>query len=149
MPKPSGSTRKFLLDTNVFIAAVKDPERQTGTLRLLLKIITDPGIGLVGNVLLAAELSRYAELFESERAAVLIAALLAKMEVGIVTEGCVRACRAYISTPDRVDVLHAATCLQTGAALITNDRHFDRIKAAGIIEVLSVGEAIKRLLRGA
>ena len=146
MPKPSGSTRKFLLDTNVFIAAVKDTERQTGTLRLLLKIITDPSIGLVGNVLLAEELSRYAELFESERAAVLIAALLAKMEIGVVPAGCVRACRAHISTPDRVDVLHAATCLQTGAALITDDRHFDGIKAAGIIEVWSVSEAIKRLL---
>lgn len=146
MPKSSGSTRKFLLDTNVFIAAVKYPERHTGTLRLLLKIVTDPGIGLVGNVLLAEEMSRYAELFRSERAAVLISALLTKMEIGIVPEGCVKACRAHISTPDKVDVLHAATCLQTGAALITNDRHFDRIKEAGIIEVLSVSEATKKLL---
>ena len=146
MRRSSGSTRKFLLDTNVFIAAVKDPERQTGTFRLLLKIVMDHGIGLVGNVLLAEEMSRYAELFRSERAAVLIAALLGKMEIGIVPEGCVKACRAYISTPDKVDVLHAATCLKTGAALITNDRHFDRIKEAGIIEVLSVSEAIKKLL---
>jgi predicted nucleic acid-binding protein len=71
---------------------------------------------------------------------------MAKMEIAAVAEGCVKACRAHVPTPDRVDVLHAATCLQTGAALITNDRHFDRIKKEGIIEVLSLGEAIKKLL---
>jgi len=146
MQRSRGSTRKFLLDTNVFIAAVKDPERQTDTLRLLLKFVKDPGIELVGDVLLAAEMSRYAELLKSERAAMLISALLAKMEIGMVPEGCVRACITYISTPDKADVLHAAACLQTGAALITNDKHFDVIKKAGIIEVLSVSEAIKKLL---
>jgi len=146
MPRSSGSTRKFLLDTNVFVAAVKNPERQTDTLRLLLRIVSDPDVELVGNVLLAEELSRYAELLGSERAALLVSALLAKMEIAAVTEGCVKACRAHVPTPDKVDVLHAATCLQTGAAMITNDRHFDKIKAAGIIEVLGLGEAIKKLL---
>ncbi|MFH1821604.1 MAG: PIN domain-containing protein [Methanobacteriota archaeon] len=146
MRRSSGSTRKFLLDANVFIAAVKDPERQTDTLRLLLKIVKDPGIELVGDVLLAEEMSRYAELLKSERAALFISALLAKMEIGVVPDGCVKACLAHIATPDKADVLHAAACLQTGAALITNDRHFDVIKKAGIIEVLSVSEAIKKLL---
>ena len=146
MQKSRGSTQTFLLDTNVFIAAVKDPERQTGTFQLLLKIIKDPSIKLLGNVLLAREMSRYAELFKSKRAAVLISALLAKMELVMVPKNYIKLCKTYIQTPDKADVLHAATCLQTGAVLITNDKHFNRIKREGVIEVLSVSEAIKELL---
>jgi len=146
MQKSRGSTQTFLLDTNVFIAAVKDPERQTSTFQLLLKIIKDPSIKLLGNVLLAREMGRYAELFKSKRAAVLISALLAKMELVMVPKSYIKLCKTYIRTPDKADVLHAATCLQTGAVLITNDKHFDRIKREGVIEVLSVSEAIKELL---
>jgi predicted nucleic acid-binding protein len=43
-------------------------------------------------------------------------------------------------------VVHAATCLHTGAILISNDAHFDGIKEDGIIEVWSITEAIKKLL---
>ncbi len=135
-----------MLDTNVFIAAIKAPERQTSTFELLLKLIKDPDIRLVGNVLLAEEMHRYAELLKSRRAAILISALLSKMELVKVPENYVKICKSYIRTPDKADVLHAATCLQTGAALITNDRHFDRIKGEGIIEVLGVSEAIKKPL---
>ncbi|OPY47221.1 MAG: hypothetical protein A4E46_00565 [Methanosaeta sp. PtaU1.Bin016] len=44
------------------------------------------------------------------------------------------------------DTVHAATCLHTGAVLISNDAHFDRINDAGIIEVWKISEAIKRIL---
>ena len=46
----------------------------------------------------------------------------------------------------RADVVHAATCLHTGAVLISNDAHFDGIKEVGIIEVWSITDAIKKLL---
>ena len=140
------ATRIFLLDNNVFIAAIKDPTRLTDTLQLLLKIIRDPSIKLVGNDLLAEEMLRYAKLLKSETTTMIFSALLSKMELVKVLKNYRKICRTYIRTLDRADVLHAATCLQTGAALITNDRHFDRIKKEGIIEVLSVGEAIKKLL---
>lgn len=146
MRKLRSSTQTFLLDTNVFIAAIKDPERQTSTFQLLLKIIKDPGIMLVGNILLAEEMRRYIELFKSKKAAVLVSPLLGKMELVRVPENYVRICKTYIRTPDKADVLHAATCLQTGATLITNDRHFDRIKKEGITKVLSVSEAVGKLL---
>jgi len=146
MRKLRSSTQTFLLDTNVFIAAIKDPEGQTSTFQLLLKIIKNPGIGLVGNILLAEEMRRYIELFKSKKAAVLVSSLLGKMELVRVPENYVRICKTYIRTPDKADVLHAATCLQTGATLITNDRHFDRIKKEGIIKVLSVSEAVRKLL---
>lgn len=146
MRKLRPSTRTFLLDTNVLIAAIKGPERQTSTFQLLLRIIKDPSIRLVGNVLLADEMRRYVELFKSKRAAMLISSLLSKMELVKVPESYVKVCKTYIRTPDKADVLHAAACLQTGSALITNDRHFDRIRDEGIIKVLSVSEAIKGLL---
>jgi predicted nucleic acid-binding protein len=130
----------------VLIAAIKGPERQTSTFQLLLRIIKDPSIRLVGNVLLADEMRRYVELFKSKRAAMLISSLLSKMELVKVPESYVKVCKTYIRTPDKADVLHAAACLQTGSALITNDRHFDRIRDEGIIKVLSVSEAIKGLL---
>jgi predicted nucleic acid-binding protein len=41
----------------------------------------------------------------------------------------------YFPPKETVDVVLAATCLQEGAVLITNDRHFDRIKKEGIIDV--------------
>ena len=47
----------------------------------------------------------------------------------------VKICRPYFPPKETVDVVLAATCLQEGAVLITNDRHFDRIKKEGIIDV--------------
>ena len=44
------------------------------------------------------------------------------------------------------NVFISAAYLQTGATLITNDRHFDTIRDQGIIEVWSTAEAIRRLL---
>ena len=146
MRRSKPATRTFLLDTNVFIAAIKDPTRQTNTLRLLLEFIKNPSIRLVGNDLLVEEMLRYVELLKSETAAVLVSALLSKMELVRVSRNHRKVCKTYIRTPDKADVLHAATCLQTGAVLITNDKHFDQIKREGAIEVLSVSEAIKKLL---
>jgi predicted nucleic acid-binding protein len=44
MKRSRSAIQTFLLDTNVFIAAVKNPTRQTDTLRLLLKLIRGPNI---------------------------------------------------------------------------------------------------------
>jgi AbrB family looped-hinge helix DNA binding protein len=43
----------------------------------------------------------------------------------------------------RAGIYHAATCLQEGAILITNDRHFDRIRNEKIIEVWGISKAIE------
>lgn len=63
----------------------------------------------------------------------LISALLAKMAFVRVFRNYVKICKTYTQTPDKAGVLHAATCLQIGAILITDDRHFDNIKKEGII----------------
>ena len=135
-----------MLDSNVFIAAIKNPRKQTTTLRLLVKIVEDPDITLVADELLLDEMLRYAELLKSQTAATIVAALLTKTTIVRVPRNYRKICKTYVETPDRADILHAGTCLQTGAILITNDHHFDRIRKEGIIKVWSITEAIERLL---
>ena len=147
MRRSKSITRVFLLDTNVFISAIKEPRRQTGTLSLILHIIEDPRIGLVGNALLAEEMARYAELLNSETAATLLHALIAKMEIIKIQENYLKICKTYIETPDKADILHAATCLQTNATLISNDHHFNRIREEAIIKMWNTTEAIQKLLK--
>ena len=147
MRRSKSITRVFLLDTNVFISAIKEPRRQTGTLSLILHIIEEPSISLVGNALLAEEMTRYAELLKSETAATLLHALIAKMEIVKVQENYLKICKTYIETPDKADILHAATCLQTNATLISNDHHFNRIRDEAIIKVWNTTESIQKLLK--
>lgn len=145
MPASERTTRTFLLDTNVFVAAVKTPHRETATLRFLLALLARDDVGLVGNVYWVEEVLRYAEEFESETAAWLVGALLGRVRIVSVARNFVAVCAKYVRTRDPADVLHAATCLQDGAILVSNDRHFDRIRDEGVIEVWSITKAIRSL----
>ena len=146
MTRSDPGTGTLLLDNNVFASTIKDPTRETATLKLILEMIRDKDIGLVGNEFLAEEMARYAEAFRSETASLLLHALISKMDIVDVQERFTAACRSAMGTEDPADLLHAATCLQTGATFITNDRHFDTIRDEGIIDVWSTAEAIRRLL---
>lgn len=143
MTASARSTRTFLLDTNVFVAAVKNPRRETATLRFLLGLLSRTDVSLVGNPFWVEEMLRYAEAFRSETAAWLVGALLGRTRVVHVERNFVTVCAKYVSTPDAVDVLLAATCLQERAILVTNDRHFDRIRDEGVVEVWSITEAMR------
>ncbi|MFW6111115.1 MAG: PIN domain-containing protein [Thermoproteota archaeon] len=147
MTRSKSDTQIFLLDTNPFISAIKHPRKKTGTLRLILYIIQDPNLRLVGNDLLVEEMARYAELFRSETAATLLYALIAKMELIHVQQNHIKICKSYMETPDKMDILHAATCLQTNAVLISNDHHFHHIREEGIISVWTATQAISKLLK--
>ncbi len=146
MKRSEPSTRTFLLDNNVFIAAIKYPKKQTKTLKLLIRIIKDQEIKLVGDKLLAEEMLRYAELLKSRTATTIVGGLLTKTTIVNVSENYRKICKAYLRTPDKADILHAAACLQTSSILITNDKHFDKIRKEGIIKVWSITEAIRKLL---
>ena len=135
-------TRTFLLDTNVFVSAIRRSERQTATLGLILSLIETEDVELVGNDLLAEEMVRYAEEFRSETASWLIGALLRKTRFVQVKKSFRAVSRKYIKTPDPADLLHAATCLQESAVLISNDKHYSQIAEAGIVEVWTVAKAI-------
>jgi predicted nucleic acid-binding protein len=133
---------KYFLDTNVFIAAIKNPKKETGTLRLILKIIESDDIHLIGDEFLIEEMVRYAEEFRSETASWILGALLTKMDIVEVTENFIKICKSYIRTPNLADIIHAAICLKTDAVLITNDSYFNKIRDEGIIEVWSIRKAI-------
>jgi len=139
-------TRIFLLDTNVFVSAIKRSDRQTATLGLILNLIEMEDVKLVGNDLLAEEMVRYAEEFRSETASWLIGALLRKTRFVQVKKSFRAVCRRYVKTPDPGDLLHAATCLQESAVLISNDKHYSQIAEAGIVEVWTVAEAISHFI---
>ncbi len=145
MPASEGTTRTFLLDTNVIVAAIRHARRQTDSLRLLLNLLGREDVKLVGNGYWVEEMIRYAEEFRSETVTWLISALLERTRVVRVTRNFVTVCARYVTTPDLADVAHAATCLQEHAILISNDRHFDRIRDAGVVEVWSISDAIRAM----
>jgi hypothetical protein len=55
-------------------------------------------------------------------------------------------CLPFFPQSQEADILHAATCLNANGILISNDRHFEKIRTAGIIVVWNISEAIERLL---
>ena len=135
-----------LLDTNVFVSAIKDPAKETDTFRLLVRILRSDDVLLVGNEVLVREYLRYAEAFPSPTAAALAASLVERTQLVHVEDRFLRACAPYVPAERAADRLHAATCLQTGAALVSNDRHVRSLRAAGVVEVLTTSEAIRRWL---
>jgi len=54
--------------------------------------------------------------------------------------------KPYFPESEKADLYHAATCLKTGAPLISNDRHFDEIGRSKLIRVLKTSEAIKEII---
>jgi hypothetical protein len=58
----------------------------------------------------------------------------------------IRICMRFIPENEFADAVHAATCLEAGAILISNDAHFDEIKESELIEVWKISEAIGNIL---
>jgi len=132
-----------LVDTNLFIAAIKNPKRETASLRLLMELTDNSTIVLIGNEFLIMEMEKYAQVFESKRGKEILRKLIDKTDVLDVNEKFLHVCKPYFTENQLIDIYHAATCLQEGAILITNDRHFDRIRNEKIIEVWSISKAIE------
>ena len=139
---PGKSTEKFLIDTNVFIAAVK--RGWTDTTELLLHLLSSGKYRLIANDVLLAEYRKYAERLNAMD---FYEFLVRRVEVVNPKPDDVQKVLPYFPKSQAADAVHAATCLITGAVLITNDRHFERISKAGLIEVWSITTAIKRLIR--
>jgi len=145
MRSSKNDTKPFLLDTNVFIAAIKNLKKETQTLGLILKIIEREDVQLIGDEFLIEEMIKYAEEFKSETALWILSALLDKMEFVDVGDNFFKICKNYIKTPNIADIVHAAACLKTDAILITNDKHFNKIRNEGIIKVWNISKMIKEL----
>ena len=139
-------TQQFLVDANVFIAAIKNPKKEPRSLDLIIELIQNKKICLVGNDLLLLEFGRYSEKFKSETASHLLKKLKDKIKVVDVKEDSIKISRKYIPKAEIVDIIHVATCIQEGSILITNDKHFDKISRNGVIEVWNITKAIENLL---
>lgn len=138
--------QQFLVDANVFVAAIKNPEKKAGALDLILELISNEDVLLVGNDLLLLEFDKYSGRFKSETSTHLIKRLKDKMMVAEVSKNLIKKCSEYFAENNVVDIVHAATCLQENSILITNDRHFDKISRNNVIEVWNISRAIKNLL---
>lgn len=138
---PARSSR-YLLDNTVFIAAVKSG--WTRSTELVYNLLDGPA-ELFADELLIDEYEKYAEALGASD-------LLNYMKKVVIhlnpTQAEIDACAPFFPERELSDVVHAATCLHLDAVLITNDRHFDRIKEDGLIEVWSNTKAIRRLLDG-
>lgn len=142
--KPRKSvTNQFLIDTNVFIASIKNPGRKTGSLDLILNLIANPDINLVGNDLLLLEFEKYHKRFNSMVASRILKNLKHRIKLVEVKPIHIKKCAKYMPQKEIVDIVHAATCLQEDAVLISNDKHFTELNDAGIIEVWTMTKAIE------
>jgi len=143
-------SRRFLLDTNVFIAAFKSG--YTKTARLLAELLASHEYELVVNTILLREYEKWLERLSEKipqirvRAQILYTLIKEKAVIVEPDREHIEACRPYIPETEYADLYHAATCLKAGAILVTNDKDFNRIKEAGIIEVWSISKAIKEIL---
>jgi predicted nucleic acid-binding protein len=138
---PARSSR-YLLDNTVFIAAVK--RRWTKSTELIYHFL-DSQAEIFANELLIFEYEKYAKTLGTYE-------LLTYLKKAIIevnpSQDEIDTCGAFFPESEMSDIVHAATCLYADAVLVTNDRHFDKIKKAEIIEVWSNAKAIKRLLDG-
>lgn len=137
---------RLLPDANLFVAAVRHRGRETDSLRLLARLAEDQRYELIGDRYLVEEYQRYALAFHSLTAAGLLSSVLEKMRVVRPHDRFIAACLPFLPAKELADLIHAAACLETGAALISNDRHFDRIASAGLIHRFTLSEAIEALL---
>jgi predicted nucleic acid-binding protein len=138
---PARSSR-YLLDNTVFIAAVK--HKWTKSTELINHLLDSPA-ELFANELLIFEYEKYARTLGTYE-------LLGYLKKAVIqvnpSQEEIDTCAAFFPESELSDIVHAATCLYADAVLISNDNHFNRIKKAGIIEVWSNTEAIRRLLYG-
>jgi predicted nucleic acid-binding protein len=138
---PARSSR-YLLDNTVFIAAVK--RRWTKSTELIYHLLNSQA-EIFANELLIFEYEKYAKTLGTYE-------LLTYLKKAVIevnpSQDEIDTCGAFFPESEMSDIVHAATCLYADAVLVTNDRHFDKIKKAEIIEVWSNAKAIKRLLDG-
>jgi predicted nucleic acid-binding protein len=99
--------------------------------------------GIQNNKALLAEYEKYAQELEAEYVFVYLKSRIILTDQ---SEDEVHRCKPFFPESQASDVVHAATCLHTAAVLITTDKHFDKIRDAGLIRVWSISEAINNLL---
>ncbi len=132
---------RFVLDNNLIIAAIKSGWKRSTDLLFTL-LLSDATI-CVNNELLFEYEKYINKIIGLPHLFLLIQRRSTLIDPSI---DALLACRQFFPESEFADAVHAATCLEAEADLITNDAHFDRIKESKLIEVWSISETIGRIL---
>lgn len=137
--------KRYMIDTNVFIAAFRSG--YTTTTRLLLELIFDDSTEFVGDDILIKEYEKWFNIITAKHpetrdlATLLLTLILSKIRIVKPKPSDIEKVRNYIPENEDADAYHAATCLETGAILITNDKDFQELKR---IRSSVSGQSLKR-----
>ena len=143
--------KRFMADTNVFIAAFKSG--YTVTTKLLLKLLLDPEVELIVDDILLKEYDRWFKTLSEkipeirEQAELLYTLIKAKAKLEYPSNDDINKVKQYLPETETADIYHAATCLKANCILVTNDNDFQELKRAGVVEVWTISEAVRKLLK--
>ncbi len=132
---------RFVLDNNLVIAAVESGWTKSTNL-LMTILLSDADLFVNDELLLEYEryIHRVLGLYH-------LCLLISNRAQNIdPSRQSLEACRPFFPESQYADIVHAATCLEAGATIITNDAHFKRIQEAGLIEVWSISKALREVL---
>ncbi len=141
--------KRFIVDTNVFIAAFKSG--YTATTKLLQKLLSDPGVDLIVDDILLVEYEKWLNQLSSklpsikDQAETLYYLIKAKAVKVRPEKVDIETVKPHMPKSEYADTYHAAACLRADSILITNDKDFNNIRKLKIIKVWSITEALERL----
>ncbi len=136
-----GRDSRFVLDNNLIISAIKSGWKRSTDLLFTL-LLSDAAIFV--NKELLFEYEKYINKILGLPHLFL---LIQKRSVLIdPSTDALCVCRPFFPESEFADIVHAATCLEAEAILISNDAHFNEIKKSALIEVWNISEAIRRIL---
>jgi predicted nucleic acid-binding protein len=132
---------RFVLDNNLIIAAIKSGWKRSTDLLFTL-LLSDASIFV--NKELLFEYEKYINKILGmphlflliQRRSILIDPSMDSLLI----------CRRFFPESEFADAVHAATCFEARAILISNDAHFDKIRESELIEVWRISEAIAKVL---
>ena len=143
--------KRFMVDTNVFIAAFKSG--YTATTELLLRLLLDPEVELIADDVLLREYEKWFKILSAKipkirrQAELLYSLIQAKIKMALPGKNDIDRIKPYMPETEIADMYHAATCLKTNSILITNDKDFQELAKQGIVKVWTISEAIRKLLK--
>ena len=136
-----GRDSRFVLDNNLIISAIKSGWKRSTDLLFSL-LLSDATIFV--NKELLFEYEKYINRILGLPHLFL---LIQKRSVLIdPSTDALCVCRPFFPVSEFADIVHAATCLEAEAVLISNDAHFNEVKESALVEVWNISEAIRRIL---
>jgi len=136
-----GRDSRFVLDNNLIISSIKSGWKRSTDLLFTL-LLSDATIFV--NKELLFEYEKYINRILGLPHLFL---LIQNRSVLIdPSTDALRVCKPFFPESEFADTVHAATCLEAEAVLISNDAHFNEIKESALIEVWNISEAIRRIL---